>query len=181
MHLQPCFEWFSTAWVVCGLFCRVLWLIDIQHPTHRSPMDEQNFPGDCNYPMKCCVYRVSTAKTLITLITLFTRWSFNALEQYFTWIMLWCLFLDGFVHGNRLGLASWTAFDILYVCMCNLFIVGAGCCGRAQIWLGLGARRQALNAASRWKKVFTSLLSSDGCVSRGWFHFFCFVSQTVLC
>ena len=96
--------------------------------------------------------------------------------------MLRCSFLDGFLHGNRslFGLRTWTAFDILYTCMCNLFIAGAGWCGCAPLWrgMGLGTRRRTFNGASRWKKVFTSLLSSVWCVSRGRFHS-CSVSQTV--
>lgn len=120
-----------------AVFCGMSRLIDNKHPTHWSPLDEQKFPVDHNYPLKCFVHRISTATTLISLITLFNRWSFNAVERNFTRIMLWCSFLDGFVHGNRslFGLGMWAAFDILYMLMCNLSITGAGWCGRAQLWL----------------------------------------------
>lgn len=80
---NPCFDCFNIVWLQT-FFCRDVWLIHNQHPTHSSPMDEQKFPGDCDYPTEW----VTTAKALITLITHFTSWAFSALGQYLTWIML---------------------------------------------------------------------------------------------
>lgn len=80
---SPCFDCFNIVWLQT-FFCRDVWLIHNQHPTHSSPVDEQKFPGDCDYPTE----RVTTAKALIALIIHFTSGAFSSLVQYLTWIML---------------------------------------------------------------------------------------------